>query len=267
MSTVAEASVQKGELNKALATLQDSIRDDPSNSAYRTFLFQLLAVMGDYNRALTQLNVAADLDAEALLMAQTYRELLQCEGYRQAVFAGERLPLMLGEPPEWMGKLTQALALSAKADGGGAKKLVSEAFDQAATCSGSIADQRFEWLADADMRLGPVLEAIINGKYYWVPFENIAQMTPAEPVDLRDLVWLPVEFKWMNGGDAVGFIPARYPGNQTLEQPELALARKTEWVDLGDEFYIGVGQKTFTSDTDDYPLLQTRSILFDQLDA
>ena len=30
----------------------------------------------------------------------------------------------------------------------------------------------FDWVADADPRLGPVLEAYIDGKYYWVPLER-----------------------------------------------------------------------------------------------
>ena len=45
----------------------------------RVFLFQLLCVLGQWERALTQLNVAAELDAQALAMAQMYREALQCE--------------------------------------------------------------------------------------------------------------------------------------------------------------------------------------------
>ena len=39
---------------------------------------------------------------------------------------------------------------------------------------GSLNGQPFEWVADADSRLGPVMEAIINGRYYWVPFARLA---------------------------------------------------------------------------------------------
>jgi protein involved in temperature-dependent protein secretion len=35
----------------------------------------------------------------------------------------------------------------------------------------------FAWLADADVRLGPVLEAIVDGKYYWIPFGNLSAIT------------------------------------------------------------------------------------------
>ena len=77
----------------------------------RIFLFQLLCVRGEWNRALTQLNVAGELDAGALIMVQMYREALRCEVYREAVFAGKRVPMSLGEPDPWFAPLVQSLAV------------------------------------------------------------------------------------------------------------------------------------------------------------
>lgn len=263
MSTSAENSIKNGDLPGALTLLQESIRDDPSNSSLRIFLFQLLCVCGNWQRALVQLNVAADLDSEALLMAQTYRELLQCEGYRQAVFNGEKMPLIFGEPPSWTVSLLQGLALAAKGNADAAKAVSDEAFEKAPARAGSIDDQPFEWLMDADMRIGPIVEAVINGKYYWVPFDAISEITLSEPEDLRDLVWLPAKFEWTNGGEVIAFVPTRYPGEATTGDGATALARKTQWHDLGADYYIGAGQRLFASDTGDFPLLETRSIKFD----
>jgi len=259
----AESSIKEGNPAAALAQLQDSVRNDPANVSFRVFLFQLLVVMGEWNRALTQLNVAADLDSDTLLMAQTYRELLQCEAYREAVFKGERAPMTMGEPSTWMAKLIQSLPVSASGDGAGARAWVDEAFEVAETRSGTIHGVAFDWLCDADMRLGPVMEAIINGKYYWIPFDNIAQCKLSEPDDLRDLVWTPAEFIWTNGGQSIGFLPSRYAGNRTTDDPQTALARKTDWEDIGGEFYIGAGQKMFSSEAGEFPLLQVRHIVFD----
>ena len=47
--------------------------------------------------------------------------------------------------------------------------------------------QPFEWLADADMRLGPVLEAYINGRYAWIPFARLGRIRIEAPEDLRDV--------------------------------------------------------------------------------
>ena len=52
----------------------------------------------------------------------------------------------------------------------------------------------FEWLSDADMRFGPVLEAYINGRYYWVPMARLSCVKFEKPEDLRDQLggqWQP----------------------------------------------------------------------------
>jgi type VI secretion system protein ImpE len=262
----AEECIKAGDLGAALSELQNAVRNDPAKPEYRTFLFQLLCVMGDWNRALTQLNVVADMDSSTLLMAQTYRELLLCEAFRAEVFTGKREPLLFGEPNTWTGILLQALANVDKGDGEAAHSIVTSAMDQATARAGTIDDQPFEWLSDADMRLGPVFEIILNGKYYWVPMSNIAEISFSEPEDLRDLVWLPVQIRWVNDGNSIGFMPTRYPGAATLADNQNALARKTEWTDIGSEFFTGAGQRMFATDAGDVPLLQTKKIVFVEAD-
>lgn len=263
MTIKAEETIRSGDLKQALTELQNCVRDDPSNAKYRVFLFQLLCLTGDWERALTQLNTAADLDPSTLLLAQTYRELLLCEGFRTCVFEGSKAPLIFGEPPDWMGRLIQSLSSSSGGDGVDARKSVDHVLEQVPEISGSVDGVAFEWLCDADMRLGPVIEAVIAGRYYWIPFSNIAQINFSEPVDLRDLVWLPAEFRWTNEGETIGFIPVRYPGQQTLDNAQCAMARKTEWRDIGGEFYLGSGQRNFASADVDFPLLEMRSLTFD----
>ena len=91
----AEQSLREGSLDETLTQLQDQVRKDPSNASHRVFLFQLLAVLGDWNRAATQLKVAGELDAGTLAMVQTYREALRCEVLRADIFAGRNTPLVL----------------------------------------------------------------------------------------------------------------------------------------------------------------------------
>ena len=61
-------------------------------------------------------------------------------------------------------------------------------------------------------------------------------------------------------------MPTRYPGDETLKDPLSALARKTEWIDVGEEFYIGSGQRMLTTNSGDFSLLQTRKIVFNEAD-
>jgi type VI secretion system protein ImpE len=254
--------IQEGKPEEALQALQEEIRKNPADPKLRTFLFQLLALLGEWDRALTQLNVAGDLDAETLPMVQTYREVLRCERLRKDIYSGLKTPQIFGEPQQWIALLVQALKLSADQQHKEAQLLRDQAFELAPATAGTINGQAFEWLADADARLGPVLEAIVNGQYYWIPFSQIQSIQIDEPADLRDVVWMPVHFVWVNGGDAVGLIPTRYPDSENHQESAIKLARKTEWTKLNDETFIGFGQRLFITNNNDYSLMDVREITF-----
>jgi type VI secretion system protein ImpE len=258
----AEEALRQGNLDVALKQLQARIRKQPADSKLRVFLFQLLAVLGQWNKALVQLDVAAELDASALPMQATYRDAVQAEVLRERIFAGERDPVVFGEPQRWIALLVEALRVRATGDAEHAQSLRAEAFESAPATAGHIDGAAFSWIADADMRLGPVLEGIVNGRYTWIPFQHIQHIQVHEPVDLRDLVWAPAQVTWSNGGESVVLIPVRYAGSAATEDASLRLSRRTEWVDLGADCFAGLGQRTLTTDKDDYPLLGIREISF-----
>lgn len=254
--------LREGRLEEALTALKDQIRRDAANPKHRVFLFQLLAVQGDWQRALTQLNTVAELDPQTSAMAQMYRTAVECEALRSEVFRGNRSPLILGEPEPWVALLIQALGHVAAGEFNQARRLQMEAFDLAPVSAGTIDDQPFEWLADADSRLGPVLEAIVNGAYYWIPFHRIRQIDLEPPVDLRDVVWTAAHFTWTNGGEMVGLIPTRYVGSELSADSALLMSRKTDWNDLGQGYFVGSGQRMLTTDTGDFSLMDARKVLF-----
>lgn len=259
----AEQHLREGRLSEALADLQAQVRKDPANPKYRIFLFQLLAVLGQWERALNQLQVVGEMDAASLPMVQTYREALHCELLRAKVFAGRHSPLVFGDPQPWLAWLLEALRLTATGQYAAARTLRDQAFDAAPATSGSIDEQPFAWLADADPRLGPVLEAVVNGRYYWIPFQRIRTIRLEPPVDLRDAVWMPAQFTWANGGETVGLIPARYPGSESAADSLVQLGRKTEWQDGGEETWLGLGQRMLATDSAEYSLLDIRQLDFD----
>jgi type VI secretion system protein ImpE len=259
----AEEHLQQSDLKGALQKLQEQVKAQPSKVEYRIFLFQLLAVLGQWDRALTQLNVIGELDDAALAMVVMYRQVIGCERFREEVFLGHRDPVVFGQPAEWVALLLQALKLTAEGQYSKSQELRSRAFELAPTLSGSIDGTDFDWLADSDTRLGPMLEVIVEGRYLWVPLERIASVAIEEPTDLRDVIWLPAHFIWANGGEYYGVIPARYPASYNSDDPLLALCRKTNWEDCGNDLFLGSGQKILTTEVDDFPLLDVRSICFD----
>lgn len=263
----AEEYLQSGNLEKALAALTEEIRSNPSKVELRIFIFQLLSVLGQWDRAITQLNVAAEMDSDAALMAQVYRAALNCEVLRSSVFRGRRSPLIFGEPLQWMVWLTQVPGLIAAGELKAAAELRDRAFDAAPAVSGRIDGQAFDWIADADARLGPTLEAIVNGKYYWIPFEHIQAIQIGKPVNLRDVIWAPATFTWSNQGKAVGLIPSRYPGSEEESDSAFQVGRKTDWRDLGNDLFVGIGQRMLATDQGEYPLLEIREVCLDHPDS
>jgi len=260
-----------------LASLQSEVRSHPADPKLRTFLFQLLCLRGAWERAMTQLKVLADMTAETRMMAQVFEPVLGCEVLRTEIFAGKRTPILFGEPLDWMGPLVQANELAGQGKFVAAQALRDQAFEAAPATAGKIMPhprsgeaparageeptQDFAWIADADPRLGPVLEAVVEGRYYWVPFCRIQRIVLEAPTDLRDLVWTPAQFVWTNGGEAAGHIPTRYPGTESAADGQLNMARRTEWIEREGGYSLGLGQRLLATDAAEYPLLECREIV------
>lgn len=246
----------------SLTSVQEAIRREPQRSDLRVYLFQLYCVLGEWAKAGNQLVALPELDAETRSMAQTYTEALRCEALRAEVFAGTRTPLILGDPADWLAGMIEALRLDAAGHHAQARAMREQALDAAPATSGTADGAPFAWLADADSRLGPVLELIVNGKYYWAPVERVSRVTFETPTDLRDVVWQPATVTLASGGETVALMPTRYPGSEKSPQPALQLARQTEWREITDGTYFGLGQRMFATDSDDLALLDLRELVF-----
>jgi type VI secretion system protein ImpE len=259
-SGAAERHLKDGDPVAALARLQEDVRARPSDAKLRVFLFQLLCVLGQWERALNQLKVASEMEPLALPMAQMYGDAVRCEAIRDQVFDGRKSPMILGEPDQWLALLIESRLRAGRGEGDQAEDLRLRAFEDAPASSGEVNGTAFEWIADADSRLGPVMEAIINGRYYWVPFSRIASVSFEKPEDLRDLVWMPAQMQFANGGESLALIPTRYPGSESSPDGAIALARKTEWQAFAEDAYAGLGQRLFATDAAEVPMLEVQTL-------
>lgn len=252
-----------GDLTNQLAELQSQIKSNASDVKLRIHLFQLLCVMGNWTRALSQLQLCGQMEAKSLPMAQTYREAIRCEAFRKQVFSGQRTPQVMGTPPAWIGSMIEALKHDGSGDQSAAADLRAKAMDEAEPKACTLDGVACEWIADGDSRLGPVCEVIANGQYYWLPFESCSGISIEAPSDLRDLVWAPAELLLPNEGRVPALIPARYPGTaeSTADNADqLKQSRVTEWMEQGEDVWFGVGQRLWTSDVGEHPLLNTRML-------
>ncbi len=252
--------LKDGDPQAALARLQEQIRAKPADASLRIFLFQLLCVLGQWERALNQLTVASELDPAAVVMAQAYREAIQCEAVRTRVFAGQTAPMIFGQPDHWLALLIEALLVEGRGESARSHELRARALEEAPASSGDVDGTPFEWICDADSRLGPVLEAVVNGRYYWIPFARLAKVQLEPPEDLRDIAWMPAMLQFENGGESVALIPTRYPGSEAAADPAIVLARKTVWEELAPDAFRGLGQRILATDADEVPLMDVRDV-------
>lgn len=254
-------------LSAALAQAESAVKASPADADKRAAWVQLLLLCGDWPRASAQLPAWQALAPLAKPTTLQLSDAVMAETQRERVFRAELAPAFLTTPNEWLSTLARAL----QAPPVQASTLRAQAFELAAASAGSLSmvgleeqahSAGFNWLADADSRLGPVCELLLDGGYYWVPFQDIASITFQAPQNAVHLIWAHASVKWRSGRQQVCQIPARYPLSASTSDSH-RLGQLTDWQQLDDDgHYAGQGQKTWLTDNDEYPLLTLRQLQF-----
>jgi len=253
----ADVLLRSGDLDGARGVLVEAARRNPGDVDTRMFLFQLLALAREWDKAQTQLSTLAQLSPEAQMLSVVYNQAIAAEREREAVFDGT-LRAPIHGLSAWAGGVSEALQLAAQGCADMAEATRGMAFDAAPDTPGMINGKRFDWIADADPTFGPTIEAIIGGRYGLLPFDVVAEISSEGPHDLRDIVWYPVEITMKTGPRVAALLPARYPG--ASDDSAEKLSRATSWRDDG----TGRGQHLWMlSDDTECELLSVRSLKFD----
>ena len=227
--------LQSGRLEEALAALNSEVRDNPTDSQRRTFLFELLCFAGDYARAEKQLDVLSQGGPQSEMGALFYRGTLGAEKTRQEMFEKQEFPKPAEDPP--------SLRLT-----------------------GTINGRTFHSLMDADDRIGANLELFVAGRYLWVPFSLLSSIHIEPPKRLRDLLWLPATVRTSAAfqGRELGevLLPVLHPFSWRSADQNIRLGRATAWEDDGSGVPYPKGQKTLLADDEEWPVLELRDIEF-----
>jgi len=219
-----------GKLGEAVALLSVEVRNNPTDTRQRTFLFELLCFAGEYDRAEKQLDVIARNNQQAAMGGLLYRSALHAERTRSEVFS-------TGDAPS-----------------------DSPSRHVAGTLNGTA----FESLVDADPRIGARLEVFAAGQYTWIPFEHIASVRMGPPKQLRDLLWAPAMvrvgpgFRGLELGEVL--LPALTPLAARHADDLVRLGRLTEWQELDDGTQAPIGQKLLLVDGEEFPILEVREL-------
>lgn len=257
----ADALLKQARTFEARDLLQAEIRQKPGDGNLRLRLFQVLVVLGAWERAMAQLETVVSLDPSRATACDLLGGLVQLERWRESVFAGERAPAV-APAAEWLEEYAAHCGARGKPEVLRALKARTRALKKAPARAGRIDGARFDWVMDADARFGPSLELYSEGKYTWLPLEHVRSVTFVAPQSFLDLVWLPVRIKTVSGGRMSGHVPARYPGSGEDSAPEVQLARTAVWTEPVPGFQIGSGVRVLSTDDGDHPITKVRLLEF-----
>jgi len=215
-----------GRLADAIAAQVAEVKAHPGDPGIRTFLFELLLFAGDLDRAVKHLDAVRAETPELVAAAEAYRGIVSAEKVRRAVVAGTEQPSFFGEIPEHAKLRVETLKNQAD-------PAIATQFAAADTAApdliGTLNGKEFVGLRDADDLFGTVLEVFAQGKYFWVPFEQIASLTANPPKFPRDTLYLPARLTLADESSGDVFVPTLYPGSSENADDSVKLGRSTEW--------------------------------------
>lgn len=260
----ADALLRAGDLDGARAALIAQVRASPDDLPTRMFLFQLMAIAGEWDKARAQLSAMAQFSPEAQMLAVAYGQAIDAERQRAIALAGLQPVPVLARHGDWIGGIATAMGKFGRGDLAAAIAERDAALDVAPDTPGTLeADGAdavgFDWLANADPWFGPSVEAIVAGKWGLLPFDALKWIRSSGLADLRDTVWFPVEIGLRAGPSVAALLPARYAGTETASDPRLRLGQSTDWTAQG----RGVGQQVLITSGDlDVGLCSLRRVTF-----
>jgi type VI secretion system protein ImpE len=248
-----------GRLKEAIDAQVQEVRSNPADPNRRLFLFELLAFSGDLDRARRQLDAVKYDDADLDPALAQYRKLLEAEQVRRRLFSDGLKPAFLADPPEHVGHRLEAINCLRSGRPGEAAELLHRANADCGEFRGLLNDKSFECLRDTDDLFGTVLEVLAQGRYFWVPIEQIETLALNPPRAPRDQLWAPARME-MNGAMGEVFLAVLYPGSHESPDDGLKLGRATDWKQAEGGPVLGVGLRTFLAGDDVSPLLEWRQL-------
>ncbi|HZH34531.1 MAG TPA: type VI secretion system accessory protein TagJ [Pyrinomonadaceae bacterium] len=259
----AKALLHANDLSGAIQAAISHVKTRPTDTTARTFLFELLIFAGEFDRAEKQLDALGQQDANAAIGTQIYRQCIAAERTRQKVFQAEVLPTFLGAAPPHVHLLLDSIRLLRDGQLSEAREKLDEAETERTVNSGKLNGEiHFQDLRDYNDLTASVLEVFLKGEYVWLPLGNIRKIEITKPKSLRDLCWTQASVEAFDGTQGEVFLPALYANSFQNAENAVRLGRTTDWVDAGEEIFIGAGTRLFWIDGADTPFFEIETVEF-----
>jgi len=252
---------REGRLQEAITAATADVRQHPTDSGRRSFLCELLCLIGDLERADRQLDTLGHQDPEVMVGVGLFRQLIRAEQARQQFYAEGRLPELLGPPPPAVKLLLEASIRLREGQTTEAVDLLAQAEEQRPHVAGTCDGTAFDDLRDLDDATASVFEVLTStGKYYWIPMERVELIEFRPPTRPRDLLWRRAHMIVRDGPDGEVFLPTLYAGSHAETNDQLRLGRATEWRNGDGAPTRGIGQRTLLVGEEARPILELKEI-------
>ena len=258
----AKELMKAGRLSDARRVLIEEVKSAPTDVGKRTLLFQVLAMGGEWDKALIHLDMISTQDPTRSVGVHTYLSIIEAEKERLKVVQRMRQPSVLPEPPAYIGMYLEYLDALKAGKFADAKGLMEQIDKQKPMVSGTLNSKEFDGFSDTDARLYPFLEAFVHERYVWIPFEAIRELVIHEPRTSFDLIWVTANITTWEGLTMNCCLPVVYPETFLYENEQAKLGRLTEWAPLGGGFSKALGQHVFQVGDEEMAILDIREVIF-----
>jgi type VI secretion system protein ImpE len=194
---------------------------------FRWLLLEVNALRGAWEPAQAQAAALVVLDPGRAGVYQVYERLAALMVHREAVWRGEQAPRCLNSG--WLLWEERASLLIRLRDGDRRELAGLQRLDgpHGKGLSGQCDGRSFTSCTDRDARFAFGVEAMMEGEYWWLGWQEIQRIQLAGTGrKLRDLVWRPVMLSLRGGGVRQAFVPARYPGTEATSDRQCSWGAK-----------------------------------------
>jgi type VI secretion system protein ImpE len=254
-----------GKLNPAIVAANAGLRQNPADLNARMLLAELLVFAGNFERADTILDAAAQIDPAAMIGIAEFRQLLRAAMARRQHTREGRVPEFLDEPtPSLRSSLAALVALRA-GDREASARHAADAEAQRPRVSGNSGERQFDDFRDADDLHAGFFEVLTTtGKYFWIPTERVERVQFHPPRRPRDLAWRRASVSVSNGPDGEVYLPAIYDSENPDMADDLRLGRATDWIEPAEGPVQGVGQRVYVVGDDAVGIMELTTLGFER---
>ena len=172
---------QAGRLGEAAEAQFGEVRARPTDTAARTFLFELLCFQGELDRAEKQLDVIGQQNADSEWGVQVYHNILAAERARRRLFSDGVAPEFILDPPAYVRLHLDAVNRLREGNRAAAGELLTRSRESRPEIPGEVDGSPTEDFCDCDDLFAPLLELIILRDYVWIAWEQIRELEVSAP--------------------------------------------------------------------------------------